>query len=128
VKKAFLIIGITLLVITFGAIEILNVRKTLDTMEINVVNLYSKYEEVEDNITIFVDDVDNLMDYWEKQEVWLCYLFNHRDLSVITDSLNRLSAYTENNDYNNAICELALLREYSSESHHLMGFNIKNIL
>lgn len=127
-KRAILVISIVLIVITLGIIEVLSVRKTLDTMETSVINLYSKYEEVEDDITIFIDDVDNLKDYWQSQETWLCYLFNHRDLSTITDSLNRLSAYTENNDYDNAICELALLKEYSSESHHVMGFNIKNIL
>ena len=96
-------------------------------MENHITNLYSKYVDQENDITIFVDDIDNLKDYWEKQENWLCFLFNHRDLSTITDSLNRLNAYTQNNDYDNAICELSLLKEYSSESHHVMGFNIKNI-
>ena len=127
-KKGILVLLIVIITIAFGTLELINVQKTLNTMETNVINLYSKYEEVEDNITIFSIDVDNLKDYWEKQEIWLCYLFNHRDLSTITDSINRLAAFTENNDYDNAICELALLKEYSTASHHIMGFNIRNIL
>ena len=127
-KKGILVLSIVIITIAFAIIELICVQKTLNNMETNVINLYSKYEEIEDNITIFSDDVDNLKDYWQNQEEWLSYLFNHRDLSTISDSINRLAAYTENNDYDNAICELALLKEYSSENHHIMGFNIKNIL
>ena len=36
--------------------------------------------------------------------------------------------YTKNNDYDNAICELELLKEYSSDSYHILGFNLHNVL
>ena len=59
----------------------------------------------EENISIYYDEVTLVKDFWEKKEKWLCFLFNHRDLSTITDSINRLQAYTKNNDYDNSVCE-----------------------
>ena len=127
-KKAITVIFILILVISFGIFELINVRKTLTTMEDIINDLYHEYELNEDDITIFYDDIGNLKEFWEEKESWLCFLFNHRDLSVITDSLNRLRAYTKNNDYDNSVGELSMLREYSTKSYHIMGFNIHNIL
>ena len=127
-KKGITIIIIILSVITFGIIEIINVRKTLTTMEDIIMDLYYKYEITQDDISIYYDEIGDLKEYWEKKENWLCYIFNHRDLSIITDSINRLRAYTKNNDYDNSVAELSLLREYSTKSYHIMGFNIHNIL
>ncbi len=125
--------GITILVlfistIVFGILEITNVKKTLTTMEDIVLDLNYKYETNKDDITIFYEELGDFKEYWEQQENWLCYIFNHRDLSTITDSINRLIPYTKNNDYDNAISELSLLKEYSTKGYHIMGFNIHNIL
>ena len=118
----------SILVIVFGVFEIINVRKTLTTMENIMLDLNKQYAENKEDITEFHNDVGDVKEIWEKKENWLCYLFNHRDLSIITDSINRLSAYTQNNDYDNAICEISLLLEYTTKSYHIMGFNIRNIL
>ena len=116
-----------LITITFGIIELINVGNTLITMENTINDLNQQYELNQDDITIFYDEVGDVKEIWERKENWLCFLFNHRDLSTITDSINRLQAYTKNNDYDNAICELSLLKEYSTKNHHIMGFNIRNI-
>ncbi len=128
VKKGITVLIILVITITFGTLEVISVRQTLTEMEKVVVTLYDKYEDNEENISIYYDEVTLLKDFWEKKERWLCFIFNHRDLSTITDSINRLQAYTKNNDYDNSVSELSLLREYSSKSYHIMGFNIHNIL
>ena len=97
-------------------------------MEYRVDSLTAEYQDNQEDITILAENVDDFKKFWEQNENWLCYLFNHRDLSTITDSINRLKANTENNDYDSAYSELALLKEYSTKSHHIMGFNIHNIL
>ena len=127
-KKGITILIILILIISFGFFEVYNVRKTLTTMEDIINDLYHEYELHQDDITIYYDDIGDLKEFWEEKEEWLCFLFNHRDLSVITDSLNRLRAYTKNNDYDNSVGELSMLREYSTKSYHIMGFNIHNIL
>lgn len=128
VKKGITVLIILVITITFGILEVVSVRQTLTEMEKVVVTLYDKYEDNEENISIYYDEVTLVKDFWEKKERWLCFIFNHRDLSTITDSINRLQAYTKNNDYDNSVSELSLLREYSTKSYHIMGFNIHNIL
>ncbi len=127
-RKGITILVLFILTIVFGILEITNVKKTLTTMEDIVLDLNYKYETNKDDITIFYEELGDFKEYWEQQENWLCYIFNHRDLSTITDSINRLIPYTKNNDYDNAISELSLLKEYSTKGYHIMGFNIHNIL
>ena len=126
-RKAIIVLSITIILIAFGFFEVFNVRKTLTSMEDIVTDLNLQYELNEEDITIFYDDIGDVKEFWEEREHWLCFIFNHRDLSVITDSINRLRAYTKNNDYDNAVAELALLKDYSAKSYHIMGFNIHNI-
>lgn len=127
-KKAIIVLTITIATIIFGILELTRVRITLTSMEDIITDLNVRYEQSSEDITVFCDELGDLKEYWERQENWLCYIFNHRDLSTITDSINRLIPYTQNNDYDNAICELSLLKEYSTQSYHIMGFNIHNIL
>ena len=127
-KKGIIVLIILFFTITLGIIEIINVKKTLITLQDCVMDLNTKYETSQENIVDFYDELGDVKEYWETQEEWLYFLFNHRDLNTITDSLNRLIAYTKNNDYDNAICELSLLKEYSDKTYHIMGFNLNNIL
>ena len=127
-RKGLYVSIMVVLVIILGIVEIMNVQKTLSTLENTMNDLCQEYAENEEDITIFVDKVGDVKEIWEKKENWLCYLFNNRDLSIITDSINRLSAYTRNNDFDNAICEIYLLMEYTTKSYHIMGFNIRNVL
>ena len=127
-RKGITILALFIITITLGIIEIINVNKLLNSMNNIFTDLNYQYEINQDNIVEFYDDVGDIKEVWERNENWLCYLFNNRDLSSITDSINRLQAYTKNNDYDNAICELALLKEYNTKNYHIMGFNIRNIL
>ena len=127
-RKAITVNSIFIILIVFGFFEVIKVRETLTSIEDIITDLNLQYEQNEHDITIFYDEVGDVKEFWEKKEGWLCFLFNHRDLSVITDSINRLRAYTKNNDFDNAIAEFAVLKEYSSKSYHIMGFNIHNIL
>ena len=127
-KKGILVLIIAVSTIIFGTIELISVNKVLTTMENAITHLNQEFELNEDNITIYYNRIGNIKEYWQKKEDWLCFLFNNRDLSVITDSINRLQAYTKNNDYDNAIAELAVLKEYSTENCHIMGYNLKNVL
>ena len=126
-KKGIVVIIIISITVTFGIIELYKVDKVLSTMEIAIMGLYKEYEENEEDITKFSNKVGNIKEYWLESEDWLGFIFNNRDLSTITDSINRLQAYTKNNDYDNAIAELAMLQQYSTENSHIMGFNFKNI-
>lgn len=127
-KKGISVLVILIITLAFGIFEIANVKKTLITIDDLVYDLYIKYEANEEEIDQFYNETGDIKEYWHNSLNWLCYIFNHRDLSTITDSINRLRAYTKNNDYDNAICEIELLKDYTSESYHILGFNLHNIL
>jgi len=127
VKKGILVLIIITSTIVFGSIELYKVNEVLTTMETAIIGLNKEYEENEDDITVFSNKIGNIKEYWIEKEDWLGFIFNNRDLNTITDSINRLQAYTKNNDYDNAIAELAILKQYSTENSHIMGFNLKNI-
>lgn len=126
-RKGLTILALFLITIVIGTIEIINVNRVIDTMENIFIDLNREYELNQDDITIFYDDISDAEEVWEDNGKWLSHIFNHRDLSSITDSINRLQAYTKNNDYDNAICELSLLKQYYSKDNHIMGFCIQNI-
>lgn len=127
-KKGIIVLIIGIITIVFGIVELISVNKVLTTMENAITELNQEFELHEEDITIYYERIGNIKEYWQQKEDWLCFLFNNRDLSVITDSINRLQAYTKNNDYDNAVAELAILKEYSTENCHIMGYNIKNVL
>jgi len=128
VKKGIVVLIIFAITITFAFVELYKVSNVLETMENSITKLHQDYELHEDDITSYYNKVSNIKEFWLEKEKWLCFLFNHRDLSVITDSINRLQVYTKNNDYDNAIAELAVLKDYASQNCHIMGFNINNVL
>ena len=128
VRKGLTILALFLAMIVLGILETINVTRVIDTMENIFVELNREYELNQDDITIFYDDICDAEEIWERNGNWLSHVFNHRDLSSITDSINRLQAYTKNNDYDNAICELSLLTQYYSKDNHVMGFSFQNLL
>ena len=127
-RKGLTVIAIFLITIILGIIEVINVNNILDTMENLFIDMEREFELNQNKISEFYDDIGDAKEIWENSENWLAHIFNHRDLSAITDSINRLRAYTKNNDYDNAICELSLLKDYYADSNHVMGFSFKNII
>ena len=119
---------ITAILITLATTEVIwvkNVNKTL----LNDINMLNQLTiENKENLTTILPKVDNIKSAWDKKEPILCLMFNHKDLSAITDNLALYRAYVFNNDYDNAIAQISLLIEYAEKNDHVMGFNIQNLL
>ena len=128
VKKALPVIIIALLLLTLAIVEIIYVNNIVRDIDKEVGQLVTLYEKNEDDITIILPELDKVKDKWKKNEAILCYIFNHRDMSMITDSLSKLSSYTRVNDYEDAYTEVRLLKEYTEKSPRIMNFNIHNVL
>lgn len=127
-KKALPVIIIALLLLTLAIVEIIYVNNIVRDIDKEVGQLVTLYEKNEDDITIILPELDKVKDKWKKNEAILCYIFNHRDMSMITDSLSKLSSYTRVNDYEDAYTEVRLLKEYTEKSPRIMSFNIHNVL
>lgn len=127
-KKIIIVSIITLLLITLGTFEVIMVKNINVKLLSNVNQLHTLTIENKDDLTHILEKVDSIKNDWDNVEPVLCLMFNHKDLSTITDTLSKYRAYVYNNDYDNAIAEISLLKEYAEKNDHVMGFNIQNLL
>ena len=128
VKKALPVIIIAIILLALAIVDIVYVSNFIDDINNEVGALVTMYEENEDDITVIIPQLDKVQNKWKKNETILCFIYNHRDISLITDSLSKLSSYTRVNDYEDAYTEVRLLKEYTEKSPRIMNFNIHNVL
>ena len=128
VKKALPIIIIGILLFGLAFTEVFVVNKIITDLDESVGSLMEKYDNNQTDITVLLPELENLKSKWDKQESTLCLMFNHKDMSSITDCISRLTSYTILNDYDDAYTEIRLLKEYTEKNPHIMGCNIHNIL
>mgnify|MGYP003297024602 CR=1 FL=1 len=127
-KRVICIICLFLGLIALATYEVVAVSNVINNLEIQAQQLNSKVKQNKDNLTLLSNNISQIKSNWDKHEHGLFLMFNHKDLSSVTDSLTRLKSYIINNDYDNAVAESDLLLEYAEKNHHIMGFNLQNIL
>ncbi len=127
-KKQLTVAIIAALLIMLATFEAITVSNIINYVDDEVNKIYQEYELNKNDITVLYPKLDEIDEYWASKEWWLCLMFNHKDLSAVTDSLNRLLAYTKNNDYDNAIAEVEVLRGITEKNSCNMGFTLQNIL
>ncbi len=128
VKKSFCILIITLSLIGLATFEVIAVKRLNNNLLKDVYYLQEITIENKENIKNVSDEVSKIKTNWDDVEPLLCLMFNHKDLSTITDTLALIEAYVLNNDYDNAFAQVHLLIEYAEKNDHVMGFNIQNLL
>lgn len=126
-KRALAIITIILLLIVGGVIEVVNVTKIIHKLQADVLSLETLIDENKNDLPSITEKVLVIKSNWEKKEVKLCLMFNHKDLSIITDAVNKLHTNVILNDYDNTLIEINLLKAYSKNSTHVMGYNFQNV-
>lgn len=127
-KRAITIVVLFVLLIVLATYELVMVDKIITKLDNLTLTIQTEIKNNKDNITVATNSITETKSFWDKHEDNLCLMFNHKDLSTITDTLSRLLSYAENNDYDNAIVEANLLKEYSEKNRHIMGFNMQNFL
>lgn len=127
-KRIIIVCIISTLLIGLGTYEVVMVKKINKDLLENVNSLHHMTIEHKDNLSIILPKVDSIKSDWDQVEPTLCLMFNHKDLSSITDTLAMYRAFVYNNDYDNAIAEISLLKEYAEKNDHVMGFNLQNLL
>ncbi len=128
VKKFISVLIISIILFGLAITELVLVTKFIKELDSDVSNLMIEYEANKDNITSVVPDIKILKDKWDSHEHSLCLMFNHKDMTSITDCISKLLSYTENGNYEEGYVELHLLKEYSEKNPHIMGCNWNNIL
>lgn len=126
--RTIAIIFLVLSIFTLGLVECISVNKIINGLEETVTYMQENIEEYKDDVSPLYDTIDKQRDIWEKNEVWLTLVFNHKDLSNICDNLSRLCSLIELNNFEDSYVELNLLYENVFELKDMMGFNYQNIL
>lgn len=121
-------ITLMVLLLSLAIWEAVAVNGVISNLSDSIDLIIDDFENHKNDITVLSKDVSEIKSFWDDRECTLCLMFNHKDLSDVTDSLNKLKTYTDLNDYDDALTELYLLQNFSSKATHIMGFNIHNIL
>lgn len=127
-KRGIFMITLTVLLLSLAIWEAVAVNGVISNLSDSIDLIINDFENHKNDITVLSKDVSEIKSFWDDRECTLCLMFNHKDLSDVTDSLNKLKTYTDLNDYDDALTELYLLQNFSSKATHIMGFNIHNIL
>ena len=127
-KRIIAIVFLFLALITLATYEVVMVDKVIVKLENQVTSLSEMVKSNKEDSSIVETELSYVKKDWDSKEDNLCLMFNHKDLSAITDSLTRLKSYIYNNDYDNAVAEVDLLNEYARKNRHIMGFNMQNLL
>ena len=128
VKRLITVIVIAILLLTLGIVECVLVNNFIVSIDNQVNELIPLYTENKNDITILTEKANDIEKKWDDNEQILCLMFNHKDIGILTDTMTRLVEYTKQNNYDDAIVEINILKEYAEKNHTIMGCNIHNIL
>jgi len=128
VKRIITMIVLMALLLGLAITELILVKTFISNIEKDVNNLVQLYEENQDNIAPLIPKVEEVEKKWDNQEQLLCLMFNHKDITMITDCITRVIEYSRQNKYEDAIVDLKILQKYAEKNHDIMEFNINNIL
>lgn len=128
VKRIITMIVLAVLLLGLAISELVLVKNFISDIERDVNALVITYEENKENISSLIPEVEKIESEWDSKEQLLCLMFNHKDISMITDCITRVIEYSRQNNYDDAIVDLKILQKYAEKNHDIMEFNINNIL
>lgn len=128
VKKLVCVIVIAILLFGLAITETVLIENLLIDIDDKIDHLLVEYEVNKEDVTVTIPEIEKIKNEWDEAENALCLMFNHKDMSSVTDCISRLLSFTKINNYDDGIVELRLLKEYSEKNPHIMGCNIHNIL
>ena len=128
VKRAITMLIVGTILIGLAITEMIIVENFIDNIETKINELVVKFDENRDDITVLTPLIEDIEQTWDSKEHILCLMFNHKDMSMVTDSITRVKEYCEQNNYGDGVVEVMILQEYAKKNHNIMGFNFNNIL
>lgn len=128
VKRMISMIIVATALIGLAITELVLVKNFINILENNVNQLVILFEDNKDDISVLTPQIEEIERHWDSQEQILCLMFNHKDMSMVTDSIIRVKEYCQQNNYADGIVELKILQQYAHKNHNIMGFNFNNIL
>lgn len=127
-RKLPYIISILIFLTTLCLVEEILIKKTLKTTYENSVYLYDLTYNLQDiNTEEIINLSQELEQYWNKNEILLCFFVNHKDMHELGNELVKMVSYSKNNVKEDFLASLELVIYYSSTFKHLMGVSLQNV-
>lgn len=126
-KRALSVIFIVVLLIGFGIWELLAVNNFIEQVNAKVTDLNDQFPSTQQSLQELSPVAEELYDFWYVHENLLCLLHNHKDLTIITETITRLKTNIQLNNYDNAKQEMDLLKAETEKLSHNMTFSSQNI-
>ena len=128
-KKIFWVIGISVFLLAVVIGEQIFVDETLNNLITKIDYVHAKINATENlqNEEI-VENLEEIDRFWTKKENILCLFINHNDLSQVGDTIKRVKNYAKNNNREEVLVELDVLKFYAESYRHVMEINIQNLL
>lgn len=129
VKRAVSVIFIVLLLVGFGVWELMSVNSFISSVSEQTSDIYTSFGQLspESSLDPLIKPANALQKYWEKKENLLCMIHNHKDLSLVSNTLSRLCTSLSLGDYNETKQELQLLKIEVEKLPHIMTFSVQNV-
>ena len=128
-KKITWVIIITILLFAIVISEQIFVDNCLNTLDAKIDTIYTTVlaqENVDaENVIKLNDDIDV---FWTENEKILCLFINHNDLNKVGEEIKRMKVFASQNNKEDFLNELEVLKFYVQSYRHVMEINIQNLL
>lgn len=124
-KKVFLALIILAIILTAGIMESVFIHKTFTTLD----------KKLNDATNLIFDDEDEALKqtkdaitWWEKQRKWIEILTFSPDIRGLSVGLVEAEAFLEGGNYADAYSKLSSMIVMANNIHHILDFNIEDII
>ena len=127
-KKIISVLVISALLLTAVVLEQVFVQNTLNTLLVKIETFDTEISKVADiNTKALVDISTELDQYWTEKEKVLCLSINHNDLNKVGEQIKKIVVYVNQNNKDDCIYELEILKFYAKSYKHVMEINPQNV-
>lgn len=127
VKRRIIIILFFVLLITGAILEQLYIKDSIK-------GLQTKIDQLEQEIVIdyqstqSFNKVKEIEEFWNNREKVLSVFINYKELKEIVVQIARLEETMQQADHENTFIELTVLKNLTSSTEKVIGFNFQNVI
>ena len=117
------------MLLTAVILEQVFVQNTLDTLLAKIDTFDAEIQKVSDiNSQTLLNLGKDLDEYWTEKEKILCLSINHNDLNKVGEQIKKIVVYVDQNNKDDCIYELEILKFYAKSYKHVMEITPQNLL
>ena len=117
------------MLLTAVILEQVFVQNTLDTLLAKIDTFDAEIQKVSDiNSQTLLNLGKDLDEYWTEKEKILCLSINHNDLNKVGEQIKKIVVYVDQNNKDDCIYELEILKFYAKSYKHAMEITPQNLL